>query len=303
MKMPSNTLKGIGLAVTTMFMWGFLAIILKVLSRSLPPTSIVWFRFLLAFAVLSLCFLFSDRKKLSILYKPPLMLVFAAFFLGLNYLGFNIGVHMTTPGNAQIFIQLGPVLLALAGIFIYHEKISLFQATGFLVVVIGFILFYSQQVSFFSAKSSLYHKGIVWIIFGAVTWAAYAVLQKQLVQKFPPQQLNLFIYGFPVIFFFPFVDFKAVAVINRVTWTLLIFSGINTLIAYGTLAAAFKHIEANKISVIITINPIITFITLEILGRFKVSWIKPESLNLLSVAGAGLVISGAVLVVSRWGHP
>ena len=231
-----------------------------------------------------------------------MILVFAALFLGFNYLGFNTGVHMTTPGNAQIFTQLGPVLFALAGFFIYHEKISTFQAVGFLVVAIGFTLFYSQQVSFFTDKSLLYNKGIIWIIFGAIYWAAYAVLQKELVKKFPPQQLNMFIYGFPVIFFFPFANVKAIAAISWIDWVLLIFSGIITLIAYGALAVAFKNIEASKISVIITVNPIITFITLEILRRFNVSCIKPESLNLLSVTGAGLVLIGAVLVVSRWEH-
>jgi drug/metabolite transporter (DMT)-like permease len=285
-----------------MFLWGFLAIFLKVLSNNLPSISIVWFRFLLAFTILFFYHFISDRNKLSILGKPPLMLIFTALFLGLNYLGFNVGVHMTTPGNAQIFIQLGPVLLALAGIFIYNEKLSSFQITGFLIVIVGFTLFYSQQVSFFTDKSTLYNKGVLWVIFGAICWAAYAVFQKQLVKNYPPQQLNMFIYGFPVIFFFPFVDFKAFLAIDWINWILLILTGVNTLIAYGALGAAFKYIEANKISVIITVNPIITFITLEILGIFQVSWIKPESLNLLSVAGAGLVLIGAVLVVSRWGH-
>jgi drug/metabolite transporter (DMT)-like permease len=299
MELPSSTLKGIGLTSITMFMWGFLAIVLKVISRDLSPISIVWFRFLLAFMILFFYYFFSVRKKISILGKPPLMLIFAALFLGFNYLGFNVGIHMTTPGNAQIFTQLGPVLLALAGIFIYREEISSLQIIGFLLIIVGLILFYFQQITFFTDKILQYNKGIVWVIFGAIYWALYAILQKEMVQDFPPQQLNMVIYGFPAIFFFPFADFKAISTLGWIDWILLIFSGINTLIAYGTLSAAFKYIEANKISVIITLNPIITFITLEILKQFNVSWIKPENLNLISASGASLVLIGAVLVVRK----
>ena len=284
-------------------MWGFLAIVLKVISRHLPPISIVWFRFLLAFIILFFYHFFSDRKKISILSKPPLMLIFAALFLGFNYLGFNIGIHMTTPGNAQIFTQLGPVLFALAGIFIYREKISSLQIVGFFLIIVGFMLFYSQQISLFADKILQYNKGVVWVLFGAIYWAFYAILQKEFVQDFPPQQLNMVIYGFPAIFFFPFANIKAISTIGWIDWVLLILSGIITLIAYGALSAAFKYIEANKISVIITVNPIITFITLEILRHYHVSWIKSENLNLISAAGASLVLIGAVLAVRRQENP
>ena len=46
-----------------------------------------------------------------------------------------------------------------------------------------------------------------------------------------------------------------------------------TLIAYGTLAEAFKYVQANKVSIIITLNPIITFGTIAILAALQVDWV------------------------------
>ena len=55
--------------------------------------------------------------------------------------------------------------------------------------------------------------------------------------------------------------------------------------------------EANKISVIITLNPIITFITMSVLGSMNFDWIDGEVMTLIGVFGAFLVIFGAIMVV------
>ncbi len=69
-------------------------------------------------------------------------------------------------------------------------------------------------------------------------------------------------------------------------WFLLIYLGLNTVLAYGSLALAIKLTEATRVSVIITLNPIITFVTMAILTRMEVSWIEPESFSMLSFSGS-----------------
>ena len=82
-------------------------------------------------------------------------------------------------------------------------------------------------------------------------------------------------------------------------WGVLIFLGVNTLLAYGSLGYALKYLEANKVSVIITLNPIITFSAMAILMALEVSWIVHENFTFVSIAGASLVISGAVFTVLK----
>jgi drug/metabolite transporter (DMT)-like permease len=80
-------------------------------------------------------------------------------------------------------------------------------------------------------------------------------------------------------------------------WLLFIFLGLNTLFAYIYIAAALKYTDASKVSIIIILNPLITFITMGILTALKVSWIADEKFTPLSIAGALIVLAGAVLVV------
>ena len=293
----TSSLKGVLFATLTACLWAVLAIVLKVTVTYVPPATIVWFRFTTAFVILFIYFLVAQRKALTIFLKPPILLVLAALFLGMNYIGYMQGIHYTTPNNTQLFIQLGPILLAVSGIVIYKEKVTKRQILGFLLALTGLGFFYSQQLSAFAHKELIYNKGVAWVIFGAVSWASYSVIQKKLVRFHPVHQLNLIIYGLPALLYIPLADFSIFADINWKVWLLLLFCGLNTLIAYGSLTLAFKYLEANKISVIIICNPIITFILMAFLGYWQVSWIAPEYMNFLSVFGAVLVITGAIFVV------
>ncbi len=292
-----NSSKGILFAIITALLWGFLAIALKVALQVLPPATIVWFRFFVAFVFLLVYFIKVKPSGLYIFRKPPLKLIFAAIFLGLNYLGFITGVHYTSPSNAQVFIQIGPVLFALSGIFIFHEKLTWQNFVGFLLLIVGLILFYGIQTDVDFSETGNFNTGVLWVVGGAVAWALFAFLQKQLVQKYSTGQLNLFIYGLCSLLALPFVEYGELTNLTTGMWILLIFLGVNTLLAYGSLSLAIKYTEANKVSAIITLNPLITFLTMTILANMNVSWIEKENFTLMSFMAALVVLSGAILVV------
>ncbi|MGC9342606.1 MAG: DMT family transporter [Bacteroidales bacterium] len=282
----------------TALLWGFLAIALKVALQDLNPVTVVWFRFTVAFVLLLFIMLFADRSFIKTFKKPPWLLILAAFFLGMNYFGFITGIHYTSPSSAQVFIQVGPVILGLSGIFLFKEKLTWKHITGFLMLIAGFIIFYSQQVNGLLSGEENFTKGMFFVIFGGISWSVFSITQKILVRTFNPNHLNLFIYGFATLMFLPFVDFSMVPALTLGDWLLLVFLGLNTLLAYGSLALALKYTEANKISVIITLNPIITFITMAVLEVSAVTWIAYENFTFLSLLGAAIVFGGAVLVIT-----
>jgi drug/metabolite transporter (DMT)-like permease len=226
-----------------------------------------------------------------------LLLVIVAIGLIINYIGFATGIHYTSPGNAQIFIQTGPILLTIIGVLIYKERLSLRQILGFLFAGIGFLFFYHEQLANLLGSSSLYNSGVIWVLIAALSWTIYAALQKKLVQKFHAQQMNMFIYGLPVLVLLPFVPFSELTHLNTISWVILVFLGINTVVAYGCLAESFKYIEANKVSIIITLNPIITFVVLSLFAVYNINWVEAEIITFKGMMGAGLVLFGAVLVV------
>jgi drug/metabolite transporter (DMT)-like permease len=294
---PDKRIYGIIYACITALCWGFLAIFIKVSLNDVSPVIGVWFRFSVAFSMQLAYFVIMDRSKLMIFLKPPVLLIIAALSLTLNYLSYAIGINLTSPGNAQVFIQIGPISLAIIGILAFKERLSFRQFLGFILAGTGLALFYRDQLKNLLGNEDIYVTGVIWVIFSAFAWTTYAVLQKKLVEKFHAQQLNLVIFGLPAFILLPFVDFSGFQNYTPTLWALLISLGINTIVAYGCLAESFKYVEANKISVIITLNPIITFIAMSILDSMQVTWIKSEMITIFGIAGAALVISGAIMVV------
>jgi len=294
-----NHAKGILYAAITALFWGFLAIALKVVDNDLEPETIVWFRFLIAFLMLAGWQTMKNPAAFNLMKKPPVLLIIASLALSWNYISFMMGIHYTTPSNAQLFIQFGPILLAVSGIVFFRERINKLQIIGFAIAFSGMAFFYRDQlVAFFDIRGE-YNLGVVYTLTSATAWATYAALQKKLVGKYSTESLNLFTFGLPVLLYLPWVNFGSLLHIGWVTWLLLLFVGLNTLFSYTFLSLALKNTEANKVSIIIILNPVITFITMGLLTRFNVSWIAHERFSAITILGALLVITGAILVAKK----
>jgi drug/metabolite transporter (DMT)-like permease len=109
----------------------------------------------------------------------------------------------------------------------------------------------------------------------------------------------VFIFGLPVLLYLPVVNFSGLASLSFGYWALMVFLGANTLISYGCLSLALKYLEAGKVSILLVLNPIITFILMGILTWLQVDWIDGEYFSVLSIAGAILALFGAVLVIRK----
>jgi len=93
------------------------------------------------------------------------------------------------------------------------------------------------------------------------------------------------------------VDFEVVVSLSLPLWALMIFLGLNTLLAYGAIAEAFRFLPANKVGIIVTINPIITIVTMGLLTSIGVSWIEPQRISLYGFLGAILILAGVITAI------
>jgi len=295
--MGNDNRNGALYAVLTASMWGFMAIVLKVITSELSPVTVVWFRFAIAFVVLGTWTLIFRRSDFRIFLRPPFLLILTALFLALNYLGFIAGIKYVSPSSSQVFIQIAPVSFALSGIIIFREHVNWRHILGFIFVLTGIGLFYSEQLRELTATGEHFTRGMLLVLGGGLSWAVFATLQKSLLTRISPNQLNLFIYGACGLALAPLVKFVQLQGMPAAHWYLLIYLGLNTVVAYGSLAMAIKLTEATRVSVIITLNPIITFVTMAILTKMEVSWMDPETFSLLSLFGALMVLGGAIMVI------
>lgn len=293
---------GLAYIGTTAFLWGILAIALKVSLSITDVITIVWFRF--AFATLAGIGMVLRKHKipaiLSQLKALPLWAWLAGLALSANYLGFMIGVQETSPSHTQIVIQLGPLTLAIFGWLFFGERLLKRQMLGFALAGVGLSLFFREQLHNFINQADAYWRGNLWITGSALAWATYAALNKKVVKQHDPQITNVLIWGVSTLVFTPFADFSSLAAVDSFgSWAILSFLGANTLVAYGCLGEALKRLPANQISVVLTLNPILTLGSMAWLSHLGVTWIDAENLSDQAYLGALIVIAGAIAVVFR----
>ena len=279
-------------------MWSLLPIKLKMALGFAEPFTIVWFRYAFAFLGLIILLSIKNPKAFKIIFRPPLMALVAAMALAINYFTYLYGITLTSPGNAQIIIQFGPMLLAIMGIFLFKEKFIRLQFFGLLLLLLGFGLFYFNKFSHLTLGQHDFFIGSLWVFGAAVAWAMYAGIQKELVKSIDPQELNIIFYGVSFFLFLPLVNFKTLTNLNPMQWGLMISLGINTLVAYGLIGEALKRIPANLVGVIITINPLLTLIFIWAFNKIGWNIIEGEHLTFSGVLGALLFLMGAILIIT-----
>lgn len=287
---------GLAMALVTALSWATLPVALKITLEQLDPYTLTWFRFLVA-ALAMLAFVAArggfatfaglGRRRWG-------LLSLAAIGLIGNYLFYLLGVQHTTPGNAQLLIQLAPLLMALGGIFIFGERFSAGQWLGLAVIAGGLLLFFRDQVAA-AANGLAYARGSLLIVIAAIVWAGYALLQKQLLVRLSSPAIQLFIYALAAIVLLPLAQPRELlALDSRHAW-LLAFCAINTLVAYGAFAEALAHWQASRVSAVLAVTPMLSLAVIALVHSRWPWSIAPEHVGALGYAGALAVVAGSCL--------
>lgn len=289
---------GLGLSLVTVFLWGVLPIALKVSVQALDVYTVTWFRFSLSFGIL-VCIL-GMRKQLPSLEKLRgtswKLLAVATGFLAVNYGLYLQGLAQTSPANAQVFIQLAPVLMGLGAIAIFKERYTLRQWAGLGILTLGFVVFFHEQLQTVLAAPRTYLIGNIILVIAAAAWAVYALAQKQLLQQLSSSNIMLLLYGICALLFLPFSSPSDLLNLTRLEWGMLIFCGLNTVVAYGAFAESLAHWDASKVSAILATTPIVTLVSVWVISLGIPLPIAPEQLTVLAVMGAMLVVTGSAAI-------
>ncbi|OKH40475.1 EamA family transporter [[Phormidium ambiguum] IAM M-71] len=289
---------GLALSLLTVFLWGVLPIALTVALQGLDAYTVTWFRFLVSFVLLGVYL--SARKQLpsgeKLLSLPKGLFLTAVIFLALNYILYLLGLSYTTPANAQVLIQLAPVLMGLGGIYIFKERYTLIQWIGLAGLTLGFVLFFNEQLKTLITSQGKYLFGSGLIIIAAITWAIYGLAQKQLLQQLSSANIMLLIYGSCALIFAPFANPQPILSLNLLQFSMLLFCALNTIVAYGAFAESLEHWEASRVSAVLAAAPIVTLASVWAVALLFPQWIFTNNLTILGVLGAILVVVGSMTI-------
>lgn len=285
---------GLLLALGTATMWGTLPVALHQVAPTIGPATSTFFRFFISALLLTPYLIargqINNQRKLK---SPKLALhiLLAGLLLTGNYGFYILGLERTSAEATQVLIQLAPMLLLLAGLWIFKESFNRSQWLGFFGFALGLILFFERQISQLLMDFGDYGLGLLFIIMSATFWTGYAILQKFLLNDFKSSETMLIFYWIGSLVFLPLSDFSSMGQLSSLQWATLLFCGLNTLIAYGCFAEAMAHLEASRVSAVIALAPLFTIAIAQLipLGDMPI-----EPLTWLSILGALLVVSGSI---------
>jgi len=288
---------GFALACATMVSWGTLPIALAAVLARLDPLTITGVRFLVSAAVLTGAFALGGRwPDLGALGRGDwVLLCVATLFLAANYLAYIVGLHHTTPADAQVLIQMAPLLLALAGVRVFREPFSRVQWLGFAVIVAGLAVFSAGRFGGASLGDPGRHLlGNAIIVAAALAWAVYGVAQKQLLRVLPSQHIMLCIYAGCALLYLPLSSFAALPGLGGTGWALLLFCALNTVVAYGCFSEALQHWEASRVGAVLALVPLATLGFQRLVTVWVPGFDPGPPLTALSVLGACIVAAGSL---------
>jgi drug/metabolite transporter (DMT)-like permease len=287
---------GLALALVTAVFWGLLPIALQVTLGRMDAWTLTWYRFATAATALGVFLAWRGRLPL----RSPLdrrgWRLYAVAVLGLvgNYVSYLVALRLTSPTIAQILIQLAPLFLLFGGLLVFRERFAPLQWAGFAVLVAGLGVFFHDRLAEVFAIETRLGLGVAIMLFSAVSWAVYALAQKQLLTQLASEQVLFLVYlGAVPLLMLPAHPGQLFA-LDGLQLGMLAFCCANTVVAYGCFAEALEHWEVSRVSAVVTLAPVFT-----VLGVHAAEWLWPaaapaETLSAWNLFGAALVVGGSM---------
>ena len=286
--MSRNWILGLVFALITALMWGLLPLAMKLILGRMDAATITWYRFSLSAAIALAWYGWHSgaalRRLLSNRHRGWALL--AVFGLIGNYLLYISGLQFLNPGAAQIIVQFAPLLLVLASVLILGERLFRLQWLGLGLFPVGLLLFFHQRLSNQVATDSDYLVGLILMIGAAIVWTAYAIAQKQLLVSHHAKDILLLICVGGSLLLLPFASPAQVLALDTRELGMLVFCGLNTIVAYGCFGLAMSYWDASRVSAIIPLTPLFTLLFTWIGNHWFDAGIAAEPLDWLASAGA-----------------
>ncbi|MDP8161849.1 DMT family transporter [Pasteurella skyensis] len=296
--MQQRPLIGFLLALLATSMWGAVPIAVQQVLKAMSPTTIVWYRFLVAGLGLFIILGLSKNlpKLVGLSFRQYKFIVLGIMGLSLNFFLFSSALQYISPTTTQVLSQLAPFTMMVVSVLLFRESFGTHQKIGFVLLVVGLIIFFHNQFDEILQFGS-YALGMLFGTAAAMIWVLYAISQKLLLARFNSQQVLFIIYIGCAIVFSGVSEPSQFTQLSGVTLACFIFCCLNTLVGYGAYAEALNNWDASKVSAITVLIPIFTMLFSNI-GYYSFPDIFADpQMSFLSYIGAFIVVSGTIISV------
>jgi len=286
--MNRNSIKGYLLAFFTVFIWATTYIFTKNLLKNLTPYEILFYRFTLAYLILSII---SPKFKFDLNLKEESLFLILGF-LGVTayYLLENIALNYTQASNVGLIVSSIPIFTATIANFI-HEDESFHKNLlyGFIFSILGtFLVIFNEKYIL-----DLNPLGDILAFICAIIFSIYSNLLKKISNNLKPLFVIRKIFFYGIITMLPIILYKHIRFEILRLWNINIISSflflslLASILAFIMWSQAIKLIGATKTSAFIYLVPLITMISS--------SLFLDEKINGVMIGGGVLILSGVYL--------
>src|SRR5690554_5968510 len=170
------------------FIWGFTAVLGALISLEAIP--LVWYRMLLATAII-LLFLAFKKEKLGFSLKTLSKFALSGIIIALHWLTFFGAIKASNVSITLAVLSTGAFFASLLEPIFYRRKIILYEVVFGLIAIIGLYIIFDVE-----ASNAL---GIVLALISAFLSALFSVINGRLVQKYKASAISFYELLFGVI--------------------------------------------------------------------------------------------------------
>ena len=227
--------------------------------------------------------------------KQDLWYIFLTSFAGITvyYALENIGVQMTTAGNASLISAAYPAIVALSGILFWREKTSGRMLAGIGIALIGVLLILDLRS--LSAGEGGY--GNLLLVFDGFLWAYYNFTMQKISPDMDPVSISYYQILIGTVLFVPMVwlEKPVFTGADLSAWLAVAYLAVCcTAAALLLYNYGLRRIPASLAASLMNLSPVF--------GVLLSVWILHESVTLQQVLGGAVILLGVWISASDPGR-
>lgn len=284
--------------------WAFLLPLIAVLIWSMniavtryavdliEPASISFYRWLIAFIVLTPFMLFKVWTQRALVRRHLGQLAILSAFGMVLYQGLSYtAAHYTTATNMGIVNAFIPVFTIFVSMLILKDIPNRFAIVGSIISFLG-LLYILGKGDFTTLLNMGGHSGDLLMVVAVFFYAFYGVFLKKWQLKIPLLTSLYVQIGFALLYHIPFLMYFGLDAINARNAPSLLYAGIfPSLLAPLLWMLAVQHIGPNRTSIFMNLMPVFTAIIASL-------WLA-EQWTLFHTIGGMMILVGIVMAQKK----
>lgn len=233
------------------FIWGFTAILGKLISLDALP--LVWFRMLFAVGFI---FIYIKFKKIPIAISKKTLLLFliAGFIIAMHWFTFFKAIKVSNVSITLACLSTGAFFTSLLEPIFFGKKVVWYEVFFGLIVIFGLYIIFKVEGN--------YIYGMILALISAFLSASFAVINSYFVKKYNPTTISFYELAGGVLFLSIMLLFSGSFTVSFFKLSLsdfmylLILSSICTAYAFIASTAVMKFISPYTVMLTINLEPI-----------------------------------------------